>query len=183
MATTSVVAQESFSRISLSGFTVNLTQSNLYSIETDPNIEVERKVENGTLYIGVIDQTGTVPKSTISISVNELSYLELHNSNLIMESPVIVDTLDIELNSSFGTLKVNAKSLSITVGAGARFSVEGNARQLICNVGAASNLSASKLTANQASLSVVGHSYLTVNAQEVISLECDKTSRVTNVSK
>jgi hypothetical protein len=183
MTATSLVAQESFSKISLSGFMVYLTQSNRFCIEISTDIETERTVEDGKLYIGVVDQTGSIPKGSIYISIDKLSYLELHNSKLVMETSVTVDTLNVELISSFGTLNVNANSLSISVGAGSQFSVEGNTKQLTGEVGGASSLSASKLIADQADLAIAGHSYLYVNAKTVTSLECDKNSHVTNFSK
>jgi len=183
MAVTSLIGQESFSKISLSGFTVNLTQSNQFSIKLDTTIEVKRIIENDTLYIGVIDQTGPVPKSTMSINVDKLSYLELQNSKLVMESPITVDTLNVELGCSFGTLKVNAKTLSITAGAATQFTIEGKAEHLTCDVGGASNLFGSNFIANQGDLAAAGYSRLFVNAKEVTSLECDGNSYVTNLSK
>jgi len=183
MFAVSLPAQESFSKISLSGFTVNLSQSDQFSIEIDPTYEVEKRVENGTLYIGVIDQTGSVPKSTISISVNELNYLELHNSKLVMDSAITVDFLDVSFSSCLGTLKINANDLSITAEAGAQISAEGSAKHLTCIVGAGSSLSASKLIAGQVKYNAMGHSRLYINAKEVVSSECAENSSVTNLSK
>ena len=204
MTATSLVAQESFSKISLSGFTVHLTQSDQFSIEANPDFEIEKTVKNDALYIpsysdslgftveriedevlyiGVIDQTGRVPKSTISISVKELRYLSLHNSVLVMDSAITVDSLDVMAACSFGELKVNANYLTITTGAGAQFAATGSAEQLVCNVGGASSLSASKLIADQADIGVMGYSQLYVNAKKVRSLDCAEDSRVIHLAK
>jgi hypothetical protein len=178
-----LAAQESFSKISLSGFLVHSKQSDQFSIETDPQFDVERTVKDGVLYIMVLDQTGAVPKSSASISVNKLSYLSLHNSQLVMDAPITVDTLELALACSFGTLQVNARSLDISAGAAAHFSVVGTTQYLTCIVGAASTLSATQLIADQADLTVTHHSYLYVNAREITSSICDKGSYLKNVAK
>jgi hypothetical protein len=100
-----------------------------------------------------------------------------------MERPFIVDTLAVELACSSGTLKVNANVLNITAGAATQFSGEGNAQNLTCNVGGASSLSLSKLITDQAELTIMGHSQLYVNAKDVVLLECDKNSHLTNFAK
>jgi len=183
MATVSLIAQESFSKINLSGFRVYLTQSDVFSIEVNSEREVRRRVRNGVLHLMVLDQTGRVPFGTVTIGVKDLSYLNLHNSELIMDSAITVDELQVTINSTFGTLKVHANSLSVNVGAGAQPSIEGTAKYLNASVGAGSRLNASRLIADQAEIHVMGHSRLTVNAKEIVSSYVAENSCVTNVAE
>jgi len=184
MATVSLVAQESFSKINLSGFRVYLTQSDVFSIEVNSEREVRRRVQNGVLHLMVLDQTGRVPFGTVTIGVKDLSYLNLHNSELIMDSAITVDELQVAINSTMNaTLKVHANSLSVNVGAGAQPSIEGTAKYLNASVGAGSRLNASRLIADQAEIHVMGHSRLTVNAKEIVSKYVAENSRVTNVAE
>jgi len=184
MTTTSLIAQESFSKINLSGFAVNLTQADEFSIEVNSEREVKREVRSGVLHIMVLDQTGRVPFGTVTIGVKDLSYLSLHNSELIMDSAITVDELQVVINSAANaTLKVYANSLTVNVGAGARPSIEGTTKYLNASVGAGSHLNASRLIADQAEIHVMGHSSLTVNAKEIVSSYVAENSRLTNVAE
>ncbi len=161
-------AQSSFTQLSLSGFKVNLIPSETPSIHLDDSVGIERVVEDGILEIRVLDQTGRVPKSEITIYTDKLNYLSLHNCQLEMTSLIIADSLTLVTASSFGTLKINSDYLSVNIGAGSNFKIEGETRFYDCAVGAGSTLQSKNLLAEKATVNAMGYSNLSFNAKEII---------------
>lgn len=161
-------AQSSFTQFSLSGFKVNLIPSETPSIHLDDSVGIERVVEDGILEIRVLDQTGRVPKSEITIYTDKLNYLSLHNCQLEMTSPIIADSLTLVTASSFGTLKINSDYLSVNIGAGSNFKIEGETKFYDCAVGAGSTLQSKNLLAEKATVNAMGYSNLSFNAKEII---------------
>ncbi|QIK59876.1 hypothetical protein G7050_08550 [Dysgonomonas sp. HDW5A] len=169
-------AQSSFRQLSLSGFKVNLTPSETPSIHLDDSVGIERVVEDGILEIRVLDQTGRVPKSEITIYTDQLNYLSLHNCQLEMASPIIADSLTIVTASSFGTLKINSDYLSVNIGAGSNFKIEGETKFYDCAVGAGSTLQSKNLLAEKATVNAMGYSNLSLNAKEIIKSKVENTN-------
>lgn len=161
-------AQSSFTQFSLSGFKINLIPSETPSIHLDDSVGIERVVEDGILEIRVLDQTGRVPKSEITIYTDKLNYLSLHNCQLEMTIPIIADSLTLVTASSFGTLKINSDYLSVNIGAGSNFKIEGETKFYDCAVGAGSTLQSKNLLAEKATVNAMGYSNLSFNAKEII---------------
>lgn len=175
-------AQEDLSKLSLSGFKVNLVPSHESSIKYHDNVEIKTTVKNGITEILVIDQRGKVPKSEITIYTDNLSYLDLHNCSLVMESVLKTDSLKFIANCSFGTLKINSDYFDINTGGGAQMKVEGKAKSMDCAVGAGSNLNADKLHVDNARVHAMGHSSLKLNADN-LEIEKQENATIKNVNK
>ncbi len=172
-------AQSSFTHLSLSGFKVNLIPSETPSIHLDDSVGIKRVIEDGILEIRVLDQTGQVPKNEITIYTDKLDYLSLHNCQLEMTSPIIADSLTLVTASSFGTLKINSDYLSVNIGAGSNFKIEGETKFYDCAVGAGSTLQSQNLLAQKATINAMGYSNLSFNAKEIIESEV-KNANVKN---
>ena len=172
-------AQSSFTQLSLSGFKVNLIPSETPSIHLDDSVGIKRVIEDGILEIRVLDQTGQVPKNEITIYTDKLDYLSLHNCQLVMTNPMIADSLTLVTAASFGALKINSNYLSVNIGAGSNFKIEGETKFYDCAVGAGSTLQSQNLLAQKASINAMGYSNLSFNAKEIIESEV-KNANVKN---
>lgn len=164
----SIQAQSNFSKISLSGFRVNLIPSEVFSIQLEDSLGIEKILENDVLEITVLDQRGRVPKGNITIFFVDLKQLSLHNCQLAMEAPIVIDSLSLITASSFGTLKIKSNYLSVNIAAGSRIDIEGETKYYDCAVGAGSTLQSSKLLADKAAVNAMGYSNLVLNAKEII---------------
>lgn len=163
-----VCSQDTFSKISLSGFEVSLIPSDEFSIHIEDSIAIKKVIKGDTLQMVVVDQTGRVPKGSITIYTNKLCFLDLHNCNLVMKEQIICNSLNMITASSFGILNVKANWLAVNIAAGSSFKIEGEAQLFDCAVGGASTLHASDLIVNQANVNVMGYSRLSFNAEEVL---------------
>lgn len=172
-------AEEPFTKIDLSGFKVNLISSASYSIHIRDSVGIEKEMEDGILEIRVLDQTGQVPKNEVTIYTDKLDYLSLHNCQLVMINPMITDSLTLVTAASFGALKINSNYLSVNIGAGSNFKIEGETKFYDCAVGAGSTLQSQNLLAQKASINAMGYSNLSFNAKEIIESEV-KNANVKN---
>ena len=130
----------------------------------------------------VLDQTGQVPKDTVYVYTNKLEYLNIHTAYLVIIRPIKCFWLEVGLAWAFGVLLVDSEYFKITAGAGARFTVKGETTVLDCGVGAASHIGLRNLKAKKAIVDLMGHSGLTINAEEVTIKRVEKSSFV-NVYK
>ncbi|MBF0575116.1 GIN domain-containing protein [Dysgonomonas sp. GY617] len=176
----STQAQDTFSKISLSGFRVNLIPSEIFSIQLEDSLGIEQEIEDGILEIRVLDQRGRVPKGSITIYTNKLDYLSLHNCQLVMDAPLENDSLTLITGSSFGALKIKSNYLSANIAAGSRFEIEGTTKYYDCAVGAGSALKSSNLLADKAAINAMGYSNVVLNAKEIIRSEV-KNANVKNI--
>lgn len=171
-----IQAQDDFSKISLSGFKVNLIPSEKFSFEVKDSLEIETEVENDILEVIVIDQTGRVPKGEITVYYKSLTYLSLHNCQINIDVPMNSDSLELVTASSFGVFKINSDYFSVNIGAGSNLTIEGKTNLYDCAVGAGSTLQSSKLFAEKANINVMGYSNLSFNAKEVINSNIENSN-------
>ncbi len=179
----SISAQETFSKFNFSGYRVVIVPSDTFRVDVINKFEAKQEVtKDGIFTLMVLDQTGQVPKDTVYVYTNKLEYLNIHNSELVMSSPIKSDSLEVGLACAFGELLVDSEYFKITAGAGARFTVKGETTVLDCGVGAASHIGLRNLKAKKAIVDLMGHSGLTINAEEVTIKRVEKSSFV-NVYK
>lgn len=167
----------------ISGLQVTLKQSGYFSVEyADPSFKdkVESTLRGDTLIILVVDQTGPVPKSSITIYTNKIHYLSLHNSKLVCPELIMTDSIDVNLTASIGNLKIKANSLKANADAGASLKAEGDVELFEGSVGGFGKLNAKDLLSTQAKVYSYGHSNLDYNSRETILIDKDEYSKVNN---
>lgn len=164
---TYVKAQESQTKLYLSGFEITLIPSDEFRIVRHDDFEVSRETVDGVLEIGILDQTGKVPKGSITLYAHKPESLRIHNCKLVMDKPLDVDSLDFIADSSVGELKVKAEYLSVNTGAGSNITVKGKTNFFNCESGAGANLDASALKAKAGNVDVRGAGTATVNIKKV----------------
>jgi hypothetical protein len=177
-----VYSQENFSKFYFSGYRVVVIPEETFQIKIINNFDAIQEVtQDGVLRYAVKDQNGRVPKDTLYLYTNEIKYMQLHNSELVMNTPLQGDSLTVGVTSAFGKLNVDTKFLKINAVAGSRFSVKGMTLFLNCSVGAGSHVNARELEAKQSELNVMGYSSLTINSEEIIKEDINENSHFRNV--
>lgn len=176
-------AQEVYTKFFISGYKVTLIPSDKFSIKmSDANVKFTKELEDGILNLRVIDQSGRVPKDEIVLYSKNIEYLYLHNCQLVMNEPMVVDTLNFYCGSTFGELKIVANSLLVNAGGGSNMRVYGKANTFNCEVGAGSSLEASELFAEEGTIDAMGYGQAKVNIKKILDLKKDNAA-VVNVYK
>lgn len=176
-------AQEVYTKFNFSGYRVTLIPSEVFDIKmSDANIQFTKEFKDGILNISVVDQSGRVPKDEIILYAKNIEYLYLHNCQLVMSAPIVVDNMNFYCGSSQGELKIVANSLSVNLGGGSNVILIGKANVFNCEVGAGASLEASELFAEEGIVNAIGYSMARVNMKEILHLK-KENSTVENVYK
>jgi len=164
-----VCTQEVISRFDLSGFKVEVIPSETFSYQvfSPDSTNISKEIKEGTLHLQVLDQTGKVPKGHIKIYADNIESLYIHNCILQMESTAMYKKLTLDMAASSGELKVSSDSLFLSLAAGSSLKAEGRALYSELNVGAGSNLNASKFRVEKGDIDIRGHSSAAVNIKKI----------------
>lgn len=165
-------AQEVYTKFKFSGYKITLIPSEAFDIKmSDANIQYTKEIKDGILNISVVDQTGRVPKDEITLYAKSIEYMYLHNCQLVMNAPIVADTMNFYCGSSQGELKIVANSLTVNTGGGSNVKVNGKANFFKCEVGSGSTLNASELFAEEGKVNAIGYSNAKVNMKEILHLK------------
>lgn len=147
----------------LSGYEVIIIPSDVFRIERDLSIETEQKVKRDTLCLNVIDQTGPIPKSKVTIYAPRIHGLNLHNCKFDCVMPADVERFTLYLASATGRLSVNSVHFKCNAGAGAILQLEGTANNAVFEVGAAAQVNARGMKVKEGNVHVIGYSSLSTS--------------------
>lgn len=139
-------AGEPVKDFSFAGYKVVLIRSDTFRVEVEnPELGIQ-KLENGTLSFTLKDANGTMPKGKVCVYTNDVRRISMICSELTADRALTVDSLSVSLAAgSRGTMDVKAKYLQISAGAGSQFTLKGETDELDCTTNGNSRVNLSGL--------------------------------------